>query len=220
MYTESHDWLTPANVSVLEERTGLNLSMNWTYSWPEDEDTKEARLFIQWLRLMDRSFRTECGSDKPPIWIDEMFHSRWGPHDWPVRWQDVLNMEKVDCGVLQALTTAVYQMRGKTAYPVQLVLKFNDEAIRGWHSLWKSAGIEPDWCGNGVAYHEATLVVDEDSVGKIYDPMGRFFLRPRSPPGYEGIIAFRFQTEMIGSAPVSIEGIRVYPGVWYAVSEE
>jgi len=142
--------LHEADISRLEERVGIILACR-PYSSIDDNGTVEESLVKLWLMGIDATFRAQAGQTAPPVWIVRRF--KWGPHPWPVCWDQLPRMRNADCGAIAALSTAVMQWRGMIAFPVQLVLRFVPECTRGWSALWSNAGVAMQWCGDTHAYH-------------------------------------------------------------------
>lgn len=94
------------NISELEKRLGIELKER-EYSEIIRGNTKEDNVAIMWVKSLDKGFVGRTSKNAPPVWIYHKF--KWGPHSWPVKWSDLPNMKKIDCGMSAALTTFVYQ---------------------------------------------------------------------------------------------------------------
>lgn len=208
--------LHEADLAALERLAGFGLGVR-PFSWIDDADTLQDYLVQSWLRSMDRTFRSATGYDAPPVWIAQRFS--WGPHAWPIRWRDIPHMAFVDCGAMAALSTEIFRWRGGDAAPVQLLLQFTSETIRGWQALWQEAGLDASWATGCFAYHEATMVVMPTGEARIWDPLGRFWLPVASRPGYEGLAAIRICRDAPVDRIVSLAGQRLRSGVWYVVAD-
>lgn len=205
--------LVRISAEVLSQKIGLDMSLRGRpASVLDDPDTREGSIARATVAVMDKS--PYAGLDHPPAWLHREF--KWGPHSWPVSWASIFKMENIDCGVFQALSTYVYRERGIEAHALQLLLRFNPESTRGWSGLWTQAGLEAHWCSGRLAYHEATLLVDQARQGGIFDPMGPFFLQVKEHPGYEGVVALRLCPQK-SAEPVCIAGCQVLPEEWYVV---
>lgn len=177
------------------------------------------RAVIAWLRALDRGdlARAGAGRDAPPVWIYDQF--KWGPHPWPVRWRDLPDMPYTDCGLMAALSTAVFQWRGLTALPVQLILHFNPESARGWGNLWDRAGLGAHWCAPAHAYHEVTGVIDERGFIRFWDALGRFWLPVSGQVSYENIAALRLCAPPETPRLARIGDKTIISDRWYAVPD-
>lgn len=184
--------LVKADTARLEATVGFDLAER-EHSAVEPIETPADRAAALWLKSMDIAFRRRAGASTPPVWLYEKF--KWGPHRWPVQWRDITRMPYHDCGLMAALSTEVYRLRGYRVLPAQLVLHFNSQSTRGWTGLWRSAGLTPHWCDGEFAYHEGTAVVGKDNELHIWDALGRFWLPMRNRLSYEGIFALRLISE-------------------------
>ena len=209
--------LRKADVGSLQQKIGLELSAR-PYSELLERDRRAAQAVRAWLRGHDIAFMGRAGELTPPVWIARKF--RWGPHAWPVYWDDVAAMPALDCGAMAALTTEVVRMRGQAAFPMQLVLRFTERTVRHWTALWRRNGqADIRWCSGIYAYHEATGIPDARGRMRIWDPLGRFWLPVVSNPGIEGVVALRFHAEPGHEAQSCwMANEPVQSGVWYAVT--
>ncbi len=209
--------LVEADTARLEAQVGFPLRHRG-HSAIEPAVSAADRAAAVWIRALDQAFRRRAGKHVPPVWLYETF--KWGPHPWPVRWSEIPHLPYTDCGLMAALSTAVYRARGAHVMPVQLVLKFNPESTRGWSGLWRNSRLRPHWCTGIYAYHEGTAVIEGDHQCRIWDPLGRFWLPLRSDPGYEGIVALRLVHDTDDSMPLPrLAGSVVSPDRWMAVKE-
>ena len=201
--------IKPIGTGLLEEKTGLVLGLSERpVSVLSEPDTLEGGIARMWLRYVAGSHQTA-----PPLWLNRCF--KWGPHSWPVRYADVPEMEYIDCGVFAAISTEISTMHGLEAYPLQMLLKFNELNVKGWQMSWKEAGMDSHWCAGDTAYHEGTLWIDKEGKGQLFDPQGPFSHSLHESPSYESPVAFRFFSDK--EAEVSIGGILARPHQWYAI---
>ena len=208
--------LHEADPAALERLVGLGLDAR-PHSWIDGGDTLQDRLVQAWLRSTDRAFLSAAGCNAPPVWLAHRF--AWGPHAWPISWRDIPRMPVLDCGAIAALSTELFRWRDWDAAPVQLLLQFTPESVRGWQALWREAGADGSWAARSFAYHEATLAVMPSGDGRIWDPLGRFWLPVAPQPGYEGLVALRVCGADAFERIVPLAGQRLRSGVWYVVAD-
>lgn len=209
--------LVKADTAKLEATVGFDLAERG-HSAVEPIEAPADMAAALWLKSMDIAFRRRVGASMPPVWLYEKF--KWGPHRWPVQWRDITRMPYHDCGLMAALSTEIYRLRGYRVMPAQLVLHFNSQSTRGWTGLWRSAGLTPHWCDGEFAYHEGTAVVDKDNELHIWDALGRFWLPIRESLSYEGIVAFRLISDPAVEIPLpTMKSCQVTPDHWYSVRD-
>lgn len=198
----------------LEEVVGISLIAR-NHSELEPPTSAADWAVRAWLESLDRAFVVRAGGNAPPVWIHEAF--KWGPHPWPVRFADLPAMPFTDCGLMAALSTAVYRWRGFTALPVQVILLFNRESAQGWANLWTRVGLPAHWCSDHFAYHELTGVVDEIGRMRLWDALGRFWLPVTGRAVYENIVALRACSEGPIRHLVRLGDTAIISGRWYAL---
>jgi len=207
--------LLTVDTGRLEDRTGLFLGLDTrpvsVLSEPDTLDGCSVRKYF--VRVSKDELYGD--SPRPPMWLNKEL--AWGPHQWPVQWEDVLNMKFVDCGVFAAISTEVSSALGLRAHPLQMLIKFNKWNVLGWKGLWKNAGFEANWCEGDIAYHEGTLVVDKNGKGQLFDPQGPFYHNLHECPGYESPVAFRFFSDKEVEVPIG--GILARPHQWYVIRD-
>lgn len=209
--------LVKADTANLEAIVGFELASRGHSALEPIANSSDTAAAL-WLKSMDIAFRRRAGASMPPVWLYEKF--KWGPHRWPVRWRDITHMPHHDCGLMAALSTEIYRLRGYRVLPAQLVLHFNHQSTRGWTGLWQSAGLTPHWCEGDFAYHEGTAVLDKHHELHIWDALGRFWLPIRESLSYEGIVAFRLISGSAVRLPLpSVKSDQINPNHWYSFKE-
>ncbi|HKO61968.1 MAG TPA: hypothetical protein VJV03_12470 [Pyrinomonadaceae bacterium] len=124
-----------------------------------------------------------------PRWLRARY--KWGPSKWPLSWCEAVEKKTLDCGALSAMSYAIFNARGITAYPAQLIQNYTEQAGQHWSANWDAEDAPADWVNNGLAYHEACAVVIEENVVKIWDPAAACWLAAPQFCGYSSVLAVR-----------------------------
>ena len=158
---------------------------NWQPSVLSSHDAACCRDARAWFLAMSRSLWRGQGA---PGWIGG--HYAWGPTCWPLYWCDAVGSKELCCGAQAALGVEAFRARGVDAMPVQLVQRFGEEDASHWRGKWVAGGASPAWLGEGIVYHEACAVIDENGA-RVWDPTASMWASPDEVRGYGSIVAIR-----------------------------
>ena len=142
--------------------------------------------------VVDMDFAQLNGADltSGPRWLRAKY--KWGPSPWPMHWCDVVCRDTIDCGAHAALSREVFQARGLTAFPAQLVQRYSEEATEQWRGKWSQEDVSCHWVDQNHIYHEATALMMADGTVKIWDASAACWMSPRQPgDGYGSLVAVR-----------------------------
>ena len=152
----------------------------------------------EWVFATDFSQLNGEHEQTGPRWIRA--RHKWGPSKWPMSWCEAVEQKTLDCGALSAISRAVFEARGITAYPAQLIQVYSEQSGRHWSNNWNAEDAPSDWVMNGLAYHEACAVVTDESVLKIWDPSIACWIGAPDFYGYGSVLALRIVARPIHSA--------------------
>jgi hypothetical protein len=144
----------------------------------------------EWVLAMDFAQLNGGDLSSGPRWIRARY--KWGPSSWPMHWCQVVDRKIIDCGAHAALASAVFESRGLSAFPTQLVQRYSEDATEQWRRQWVEEQVSCHWLDSELIYHEATaLLVGQDRI-KIWDGSAACWVDPRqSAAGYGSVAAVR-----------------------------
>lgn len=166
-----------------------------------------------WFHAMDRSHWRGQGA---PAWIRRRYD--WGPTQWPLHWCEAVAAEELCCGAQAALTIAAFHARGIDAIPVQLVQRYQAHDVPHWHSRWARGGANPAWASEGLVYHEACAVRDDDRL-RVWNPTATAWVAPDHLQGYASVVAIRVGGAVPDARAVSWGSMRLPLGAWASTAE-
>ena len=183
---------------------------DFPYSRLSDHSGSCCRIAREWTEAMDFAQLDGGKLSSGPRWLRAKY--KWGPSGWPMHWCEVVQRDAIDCGAHAALSLAVFQARGLTAFPAQLVQRFDEHATAQWGRKWAGEGASCHWLSGTHIYHEGTALLMDRSEVKLWDASAGSWIDPRqSHRGYGSVAAVR-----IFHAPAELDwgGRKLSPGVW------
>jgi hypothetical protein len=167
-----------------------------------------------WFLAMDQAYYSQ--NHALPSWLRQ--HHEWGPSRWPLYWCEAVEKRKLDCGALTALALEAFAERGRTAFPCQLIRKYDQRTVEQWRQAWEKAGCLCSWVAGEYAYHEACAILTDNRV-EIWDPSGNIMVRPESVIGYESTVALRLRTASESSESVVWGYLNLPLNMWLFADE-
>lgn len=145
----------------------------------------------EWVLAMDYS--QLCGADPltAPRWIRQRY--TWGPCKWSLHWCEAVRRKTLDCGALAAIAHEIFLNRGVESYPVQLIQKFNHDAVSQWQSKWDADECSAHWLNHDFIYHEGCAVKAGNEI-KIWDASAGWWINPHQPAGYGSLAAVKIHS--------------------------
>lgn len=137
-----------------------------------------------WVRVLARS----ADPGRPPTWIRERWE--WGPLDWPVYWCEAIEMEKLDCGGLAAITRLAAAACDLMVLPIQLIESFDAASCESWRHQWRNSVGVPEWTWDDLAFHEVVGFVESGRLA-VWDSTDACWAHDKSRHGYGSIAALR-----------------------------
>jgi hypothetical protein len=170
----------------------------------------------EWLRAMDFAQLNGAQLSSGPRWLRAKY--KWGPSEWPMHWCDVVERETIDCGAHAALSRDVFQARGMTAFPAQLVQQFDEQATTQWRAKWSGEGVSCHWLDDTHIYHEVTAVLFDGGELKLWDASSATWIDSRQAhAGYGSVTALRIIVDQAAGVDELFWGDRrIVPNVWNA----
>jgi hypothetical protein len=148
-----------------------------------------------------------------PRWIRHRYP--WGPSRWPIHWCEAVRRKTLDCGALAALAHEVFLARGVRSFPAQLIQQFSEDAARDWQRRWEGEQAPASWIKEDLIYHEGCAVVTAADEIKVWDASAGWWVNPRQPGGYGGLLALRiFDAQAEPETAYRWGAHRVAPNVW------
>jgi len=143
-----------------------------------------------WVLSMDFAQLNGADLSSGPRWLRARY--KWGPSVWPMHWCEAVRLKTIDCGAHAALSREMFNARGRTAYPAQLVQKYSEDATDQWRETWGQEQASCHWLDGEHIYHEATALVVGDDELKIWDASSASWIDPpQSGTGYGSAVAVR-----------------------------
>ncbi len=148
-------------------------------------------------------------------WIHSQWE--WGPSKWPMYWCEILEREKLDCGVLADLADLALQEKGKKTIRIQLIEEYDIYVCQNWRQVFSGAGCCVDWIHGCMVYHEVTgYIVGEDL--KIWDPSDNnlVIFQNNAPKQHGRVVAIRLApSELVPSESIILWcGLQLSVGSW------
>jgi hypothetical protein len=144
----------------------------------------------EWVLAMDFAQLNGADLSSGPRWLRARY--TWGPSPWPMHWCEVVRLKTIDCGAHAALSREMFNARGRTAYPAQLVQRYSEDATDQWREKWGQEQVSCHWLDRVHIYHEATALLVDDGEVKIWDGSAGSWIDPRrSSGGYGNVVALR-----------------------------
>jgi hypothetical protein len=151
----------------------------------------------EWVLGMDFAQLNGADLASGPRWLRVKY--KWGPSPWPMHWCEVVKRKTIDCGAHAALSQAVFAARGLTAFPAQLVQRYSADATDDWRRSWSREDVSCHWLDGEHIYHEATALLVDADVLKIWDASAGTWLNPRQGSGYGSVSALRVFADPAGA---------------------
>jgi hypothetical protein len=147
----------------------------------------------EWLLAFD--FAQLNGGDllTGPRWMRE--HSKWGASAWPIHWCEAVDRQVVDCGVHAAMAHEAFVARGLTAFRVQFVQRYSDDAASSWRANWTEQGVSDHWIDGDAIYHEGNAVLVGTDKLKLWDGSAGCWVNPEQKGGYGSLVAVRIAAD-------------------------
>lgn len=167
-----------------------------------------------WLRAMDFAQLNGASVLCGPRWIRKRYN--WGPSRWPLYWCQALKSDTIDCGAHAALAEEAFTSRGVKSHRVQIVQRYDDDAVTQWRQLWGCNGASDHWLGAGYIYHEGNALGTSDTEIKIWDGSTACWVNPRHVAGYGSVLAIRIHPGPSEATPSAFRwaGHGIKPGHW------
>jgi hypothetical protein len=127
-----------------------------------------------------------------PTWIRQ--NREWGPSPSPLHWCEAAQAKRLDGGALAALALAAFAARGRTAFPCQLIRRFDPGTVAQWRRIWQQAGHPCAWAAGEYACQDACAILSGPEVD-IWDPAANLMVRPDGPAGHGSPLALRLRGE-------------------------
>lgn len=168
----------------------------------------------EWIRSMDFAQLNGAQLSSGPRWLRAKY--KWGPSPWPMHWCEAVDRETIDCGAHAALSRDLFQARGLTAFPAQLVQRFDEAATRQWRAKWAGDGVSCHWLDKHHIYHEATALLLNGEELKLWDASAASWIDPRQTHrGYGSVTALRIIVGGSGVQGTFNWGARsIMPNLW------
>lgn len=169
--------------------TAIDKWRNFPYSALTHHGQDCCQIAREWFLAMD--FAQLSGADKltAPRWIRQKY--TWGPCSWSLHWCEAVRRKTLDCGALAAMSHEVFLNRGVKSYPVQLIQKFNADAVNQWQTKWNNDECSAHWLENELIYHEGCAVSVGKNEIKIWDASAGWWINTNQPEGYGSLMAVR-----------------------------
>ena len=154
-----------------------------------------------------------------PIWLHDQWE--WGPSKWPMYWCEILENEKLDCGVLAELAEVALRETRRKTVRMQLIEEHDWDASRNWQQLWEDAGCYGDWVVGRFAYHEAVGILSDGSL-EAWDPTDNCFSVP-SPdrrPGRVAAVRLLPASVAVPAEGVNWHGLWLGPNGWQIIDQK
>lgn len=171
----------------VSKHPSANRWQDFPFSTLSEHSASCCRIAREWTEAMDFA---QLNGNKPssgPRWLRARY--KWGPSPWPMHWCEVIKRGIIDCGAHAALSLAMFRARGLTAFPVQLVQKFDRSATAQWRQRWAREDVSCHWLDETHIYHEATALLVEGSEVKLWDASAGSWIDPRQTAGGYGSVA-------------------------------
>ena len=167
----------------------------------------------EWVLAMDFAQLNGADTSSGPRWLRARY--KWGPSPWPMHWCDVVRLKSIDCGGHACLSREMFTGRGRTAYPVQLVQRYSDDATDQWREKWGREQVSCHWLDGEHIYHEATALLVGDGEIKIWDASsGSWIDSAQSGAGYGSVVAVRIVVEADLAGSLAWASHELSPNVW------
>lgn len=171
------------------------------------------RVAREWVVATDYA---QLGGESPlagPRWIRQRYP--WGPSRWPLNWCEAVRRKSLDCGALAALSHEVFLARGVRSFPAQFVQHFSEDAARDWQRRWEGEDAPSGWIREDLIYHEGCAVLTAGEEIKVWDASAGWWVNPRQPGGYGGLLAIRiFDTQVEPGTAYRWGAHTIAPNVW------
>jgi hypothetical protein len=144
----------------------------------------------EWLVAMDFAQLNGADRSSGPRWLRSRYS--WGPSSWPMHWCEVVKRKTIDCGAHAAISRALFEARGLTAFAAQLVQQYSKDATDQWRIKWAQDDVSCHWLDGQHIYHEATALLTSGRAIKLWDASSASWVDERqSSTGYGSLAALR-----------------------------
>jgi uncharacterized protein (DUF2147 family) len=166
---------------------------DFPYSQLSHHGTACCDIAREWVLAMDFAQLNGADLSSGPRWLRARY--KWGPSPWPMHWCKVVKLKSIDCGAHASLSREMFNARGLTAYPAQLVQRYSQDATGQWREKWGQEQVSCHWLDGEHIYHEATALMVGDEDVKIWDASSASWIdTAQSAAGYGSVVAVRILT--------------------------
>lgn len=162
------------------------------YSALSHHDADCCRIAREWILAMDFAQLNNEHELTAPRWIRQKY--MWGACQWSLFWCAAVRRKNLDCGALAALSVEVFRNRGVTAFPVQMIQEFDQNAVAQWRESWEAEESSTHWLAGNLIYHEGCAVLTKENEIKIWDASAAWWINPNQPEGYGTLKAVKIHS--------------------------
>ena len=167
----------------------------------------------EWVLAMDFAQLNGADLASGPRWLRARY--KWGPSPWPMHWCEAVKLKTIDCGAHAAMSREMFNARGRTAYPAQLVQRYSEDATDQWREKWGQEQVSCHWLDGEHIYHDATALLVGDGEVKIWDASsGSWIDTGQSAAGYGSVVAVRMFVDAQGPGSLTWGDRQLRPNVW------